>query len=234
MTYEENNALVHFGIKGQKWGIRRFQNEDRTLTEEGKKRYRVGNGNESKDAKIYSKEVKKYNKLRDKADVDLQRYKSEKHQKNAEKAAKVATGLGAAGAGTLLGFGTAANINRDRATMHQTLSDVYGELYRSTSRHGAGVESTFHQWDADDLRKKTRMFENIGSYAGLGLLGASFIAAGVAGQQKARSMIEKHRTTPAGHAKATKKLEAQYNKMIDMFGNTPYKALVEALTKENK
>ena len=27
------------GIKGQKWGIRRFQNEDGTLTEEGKRRY---------------------------------------------------------------------------------------------------------------------------------------------------------------------------------------------------
>ena len=31
--------LAHYGILGQKWGIRRFQNEDRTLTEEGKKRY---------------------------------------------------------------------------------------------------------------------------------------------------------------------------------------------------
>ena len=27
------------GIKGQKWGVRRFQNEDGTLTEEGKRRY---------------------------------------------------------------------------------------------------------------------------------------------------------------------------------------------------
>lgn len=33
------NSLQHFGIKGQKWGVRRFQNEDGTLTEEGKKRY---------------------------------------------------------------------------------------------------------------------------------------------------------------------------------------------------
>lgn len=33
------NHLEHFGILGQKWGVRRFQNEDGTLTEEGKKRY---------------------------------------------------------------------------------------------------------------------------------------------------------------------------------------------------
>lgn len=33
------NYLAHHGIKGQKWGVRRFQNEDGTLTEEGKARY---------------------------------------------------------------------------------------------------------------------------------------------------------------------------------------------------
>ena len=34
----ENNALQHWGIKGMKWGVRRYQNKDGTLTEEGKKR----------------------------------------------------------------------------------------------------------------------------------------------------------------------------------------------------
>lgn len=33
--------LIHHGIKGQKWGIRRFQNEDGSLTEAGKKRYGI-------------------------------------------------------------------------------------------------------------------------------------------------------------------------------------------------
>ncbi len=32
------NYLVHWGIKGQKWGIRRYQNEDGTYTELGKRR----------------------------------------------------------------------------------------------------------------------------------------------------------------------------------------------------
>lgn len=32
------NQLYHFGIKGQKWGVRRFQNEDGTRTSAGKKR----------------------------------------------------------------------------------------------------------------------------------------------------------------------------------------------------
>lgn len=31
--------LMHYGIKGQTWGIRRFQNEDGSYTAEGKERY---------------------------------------------------------------------------------------------------------------------------------------------------------------------------------------------------
>jgi len=34
------NTLQHFGIRGMKWGIRRFQNPDGTLTPAGKERYR--------------------------------------------------------------------------------------------------------------------------------------------------------------------------------------------------
>ena len=34
-----NGELYHHGIKGQKWGIRRYQNEDGTLTDAGRKRY---------------------------------------------------------------------------------------------------------------------------------------------------------------------------------------------------
>ena len=34
-----SDELYHHGIKGQKWGIRRYQNEDGTLTTEGKARY---------------------------------------------------------------------------------------------------------------------------------------------------------------------------------------------------
>lgn len=34
-----NGYLQHHGIEGQKWGVRRFENEDGTLTPEGKERY---------------------------------------------------------------------------------------------------------------------------------------------------------------------------------------------------
>lgn len=47
-----NDYLKHHGIKGQKWGIRRYQNPDGSLTEEGRRRYDV------KEAKIKAKAEK--------------------------------------------------------------------------------------------------------------------------------------------------------------------------------
>lgn len=36
-----HGELYHHGIEGQKWGVRRYQNPDGSLTEEGKQRYRI-------------------------------------------------------------------------------------------------------------------------------------------------------------------------------------------------
>lgn len=38
MNEEKNDKLVHHGIKGQRWGVRRYQNKDGTLTPAGRKR----------------------------------------------------------------------------------------------------------------------------------------------------------------------------------------------------
>lgn len=52
--------LAHHGIEGQKWGVRRYQNEDGTLTEEGKARY-----------------YKHYQEAEEKAEEDIQRAQSQ-------------------------------------------------------------------------------------------------------------------------------------------------------------
>lgn len=54
-----NTYIVHSGVKGQKWGVRRFQNEDGSLTAEGRSHYGVGEGTNKNGQKRSSNENKK-------------------------------------------------------------------------------------------------------------------------------------------------------------------------------
>ena len=78
MRYE--SELYHFGIKGVKWGVRRYQNKDGSLTSAGKKRY----------SKEYKKQAKKVTqdirnnlgRLSDEANVEVaERFNREQERK---------------------------------------------------------------------------------------------------------------------------------------------------------
>lgn len=55
----EPYELTHWGIKGMKWGIRRFQNKDGSLTDAGGKRY---NGSDYKPRKSIVEKISDYKK----------------------------------------------------------------------------------------------------------------------------------------------------------------------------
>lgn len=62
-----DEVLIHHGIKGQKWGIRRFQNADGSLTVAGKKRYGDGNSSESSGSSSLTDSQKNVLKMAGKA-----------------------------------------------------------------------------------------------------------------------------------------------------------------------
>lgn len=74
-----DNYLMHFGVKGMKWGVRRYRNYDGSLTQAGVKRYNAAE-------KDYDEKYSKYKDLK-------QRYKSGEIDratlKNAKKDLKV-------------------------------------------------------------------------------------------------------------------------------------------------
>lgn len=61
-----SNELYHHGIQGQKWGIRRYQNSDGSLTAAGRKRYAglTGKIRKIKDTRQYNKTKKELAKAR--------------------------------------------------------------------------------------------------------------------------------------------------------------------------
>lgn len=74
-TWTNGTELYHFGIKGQKWGVRRYQNEDGTLTAAGKARYMNSDGSYNKRGQKRMDKFEKYrkrtsNKLSNRIDAD--------------------------------------------------------------------------------------------------------------------------------------------------------------------
>lgn len=76
MTYEDSLELEHFGVKGMKWGIRRYQNADGTLTAAGKEKLK----------KYKQSETARVTKRRDKAQTKYEMATYKRKSKGVTKA----------------------------------------------------------------------------------------------------------------------------------------------------
>lgn len=75
ITYDE---IKHHGIKGQKWGVRKYQNKDGSLTDAGKKRY----GTKENFEKQYPEDVKRNVKATKKTVGAVEKAATAKQQNN--------------------------------------------------------------------------------------------------------------------------------------------------------
>lgn len=142
--------LEHHGILGQKWGVRRYQNPDGTLTEEGKKRY-YGTGNTGKvltreGAKAVAKDMIAIDKLR------LKKGRDSKEVRDAQKAFKTKWGEGGDGM-------------RDWASEHDGVIDKSDKLYDKVNEKEAAQRDAKQKKFVDRLGKVTQLLpEDIPEY----------------------------------------------------------------------
>ena len=73
-VFDDETELYHHGIPNQKWGVRRFQNEDGSWTPEGRERYGEGGTKSKSDVQKYKAKVA-YNTQKYKADLKLKAQK---------------------------------------------------------------------------------------------------------------------------------------------------------------
>lgn len=151
-----NNELYHHGVKGQKWGVRRYQDKSGRLTPAGKK-HRVMS---EKKAKRTINEINEKQRQKDIYDIADQNEKNlTKKQRIAKNAALV--GAGAAYIGVASAMGAGVNGKKGAGMMAAAAAGQVGILGLTAVAATKYADKKFKKTDAE-IRKLCNKLEDNG------------------------------------------------------------------------
>lgn len=149
-TWNDGTELYHHGILGQKWGVRRYQNPDGSLTAAGVKRYsKTFNENEKLEIKknSYLKKAEKYERKTPSFYLtDFGKYKQQKFSGKAAAARGKASSI-------------QKKIDKNNSKEYMKIGKSYLESIDAFTRKISTLKS-FNEIEDDELKELVQMEYN--------------------------------------------------------------------------